>query len=302
MCFVGFAVKEYPKHPPTMSCSAEPGSVTLGGSSQITCSCGSPDNVPLTIGDWQATSGTLSPNGNVATLQTAGVTASSIEVRSRCSDARGLLANAMVNVHVEAPPPPPPITPEVQRLEARLALHSIYFPTAQPPPDNPQGGLLPSQQQTLVTLASDFLKYIDAKPDARLVLEGHADVRGSVEYNQGLSERRVNRARQFLIDRGVPADKLDTRAFGKQRNLSDAEVTDSIQHNPELSAEERARILRNLRTIGLANNRRVDITLFATGQTSVRQYPFNAADSLTLIGGREGAAHKKPATKTRKRR
>ena len=110
----------------------------------------------------------------------------------------------------------------------------------------------------------------------------------------------MNRARQFLIDRGVPADKLDTRAFGKQRNLSDAEVTDSIQHNPELSAEERARILRNLRTIGLANNRRVDITLFATGQTSVRQYPFNAADSLTLIGGREGAAHKKPAPKTRK--
>jgi len=51
----------------------------------------------------------------------------------------------------------------------------------------------------------------------------------------------------------------------------------------------------------LASNRRVDVTLKAAGQTetSVRQFPFNAADSLTLIGGREGEAKKaaKPAPK-----
>jgi hypothetical protein len=52
-----------------------------------------------------------------------------------------------------------------------------------------------------------------------------------------------------------------------------------------------------MRTILLASNRRVDITLSTTGQTSVKQFPFNAADSLSLIGGREvkGAA---PAKKT----
>jgi hypothetical protein len=38
-----------------------------------------------------------------------------------------------------------------------------------------------------------------------------------------------------------------------------------------------------MRTILLASNRRVDVTLSTTGQQSVRQYPFNAADSLTLI-------------------
>ena len=51
-------------------------------------------------------------------------------------------------------------------------------------------------------------------------------------------------------------------------------------------------------TIILASNRRVDVTLSTTGQESVRQFPFNAADSLTLIGGREkpGAA-KAPSKK-----
>jgi hypothetical protein len=57
-----------------------------------------------------------------------------------------------------------------------------------------------------------------------------------------------------------------------------------------------------MRTIILASNRRVDVTLSTTGQESVRQFPFNAADALTLIGGREkpaAATPKKPATKKR---
>jgi hypothetical protein len=60
-----------------------------------------------------------------------------------------------------------------------------------------------------------------------------------------------------------------------------------------------------MRTIILASNRRVDIRLSTTGQTSVRQFPFNAADSLTLIGGREAErakAKKAPARKTTKKK
>jgi hypothetical protein len=56
----------------------------------------------------------------------------------------------------------------------------------------------------------------------------------------------------------------------------------------------------------MASNRRVDVTLSTTGQTSTRQFPFNAEDALTLIGGRTpakkagpaaGKATKKPAPK-----
>jgi hypothetical protein len=65
-----------------------------------------------------------------------------------------------------------------------------------------------------------------------------------------------------------------------------------------LTLEEKDKILKNLQTITLAQNRRVDITLSNTGEQSVRQFPFNAEDSLTLINpkmqGAKTAAKKKP--------
>jgi len=76
-------------------------------------------------------------------------------------------------------------------------------------------------------------------------------------------------------------------------------VKSQVETNAELSPEERQRILKNMKTIIWASNRRVDITLSTTGQESVRHFPFNAADSLSLIGGRE-AAKKKTATPAEK--
>src|SRR6202030_1102214 len=137
-----------------------------------------------------------------------------------------------------------------------------------------------------LAIASDFRIYLQSKPDARLTLQGHADPRGSAEFNQALSERRVERTKRFLVELGVPAANIQTEAFGKQKNLSAAEVKAAVERNPELSPEDRRRVLNNMRTIILASNRRVDITLSNAGQASqesVRQYPFNAADSLTLL-------------------
>jgi outer membrane protein OmpA-like peptidoglycan-associated protein len=71
-----------------------------------------------------------------------------------------------------------------------------------------------------VSLASDFKQYLKSKPDARLVLDGHADPRASLEYNQALSQRRVETNRQFLIGQGVPATNIETKAFGEQDNLT----------------------------------------------------------------------------------
>ena len=197
---------------------------------------------------------------------------------------------------VESPPPPPP-SPEILRLEARLALHSIYFPTAQPRVEKPDGGLLASQEQTLVSLADDFKKYLETKPDAHLTLGGHADPRASVEYNQALSERRVERVKGFLIEHGVPAANIETKAFGEERNLTEAQVKEAVEQNPELTPEQRQRVLTHLQTIVLASNRRVDVTLSTTGQQSVRQYPFNAVDSLTLLQQEATKKANKPAAR-----
>jgi len=195
-----------------------------------------------------------------------------------------LQASSTTTVNVQAPAPPP--TAEATAIEKRLALHSIYFATAKPTPEHPDGGLLASQEKTLIALAGDFQTYLQSKPDARLTLEGHADPRGSVEFNQALSERRVERTKRFLVEHGVSADSIQTEAFGKQQGLTDAEVKSAVERNPELSAEERQKLLDHMDTIILASNRRVDITLSIAGQKSqqsVREYPFNAADSLALL-------------------
>jgi outer membrane protein OmpA-like peptidoglycan-associated protein len=291
-CTANFTVKEPPKNPPTMSCSVNPTSVQAGQPATITCECKSPDNVQVNVAGWNASGGTISGTGNTASVSTAGAAPGTITVSATCTDARGLTGSSSAQLAVTQPPP----SPEFQKLEARLTLgDSIYFPTAQPTPTNPEGGLLPSQQKTLLALATDFASYLKTKPDAHLILEGHADPRGGVEYNQRLSERRVERTKGFLVQNGVPADHIDVRALGAQHNLTPAEVRSSVEQNPDLTPGERQRIVRNMRTILLASNRRVDITLSTTGQTTVKQFPFNAADALSLIGGREASAPAKKA-------
>jgi hypothetical protein len=292
-CTATFTVKPLPpKNPPTISLSANPTSLQAGGTVNLSANCTSPDSVPVTVAAWTASGGTISGSGSSATLNTTGTSPGSITVGASCTDSRGLNGQATTQVMVENPPPPPPPSPEIVELEARLRLHSVYFVTNAPLPSKPQGGLLPSQQKTLLSVATDFKKYLESKPDAHLILEGHADPRGSDEYNQALSERRVARAKSFLMEQGVPVGNIETKAYGKQRNLTDVEVKDAVENNPELTPEERQRVVRNMRTIVLASNRRVDITLSTTGQTSVRQFPFNSTDALTLIGGRESEKKK----------
>ncbi len=55
---------------------------------------------------------------------------------------------------------------------------------------------------------------------ARVRLEGHADERGSREYNIGLGERRSQAVRQMLMIQGVPASQISTVSFGEERPAS----------------------------------------------------------------------------------
>ncbi len=295
-CSATFTVKEPPKNPPTMSCSSSPASLQAGGPVTITCTCTSPDGVPVNVSNWTASSGTISGNGSTATINTTGAAPGTISVGATCTDSRGLTSNSSSQVTIENPPPAPSA-----ELVGRLTLHSIYFATARPTEKNPTGGLVPSQERTLTTLADDFKTYLGFKPDAHLTLQGHADKRGTAAFNQALSQRRVDRVKGFLVEHGIPEANIQTQALGKDDNLTPAQVKDMVEANPELTPEERARIMKREQVIVWASNRRVDITLSTTGETSVKQFPFNAADSLSLIGGRESEmkanAAKKPMRK-----
>lgn len=288
-----FTVKEY--EPPTLSCSANPTTLKLGDSATVTANGVSPQNRPLTY-SYSTSSGTISGSGTTATFTSTGASAGPVEITCNVVDDKGHTATASTAVTIEVPPPPAP-TAEQVRLEARLALHSIFFPTAQPTAKHPEGGLVASQQATLETLATDFKSYLAIKPDGHLTLTGHTDVRGAAAYNQALSERRVNRVRQFLIEHGIPESKIDTRAVGAEQQLTTEQVKELVEKNPELSDVERKKVIRQLKVIVLAQNRRVDITLSNTGQQSVKLYPFNVSDSLTLLNEKGATQGKKSVAK-----
>ena len=54
-------------------------------------------------------------------------------------------------------------------------------------------------------------------PSTRITVEGHADERGTRDYNLALGERRANAAKNFLVSIGVDASRIRTVSFGKER-------------------------------------------------------------------------------------
>lgn len=75
-----------------------------------------------------------------------------------------------------------------------------------------------SDARDALTKDATALKSILADfPNAVIVLEGHCDERGSAEYNLGLGDRRASAAKDFLVQLGLPADKVKTISYGKER-------------------------------------------------------------------------------------
>jgi len=160
-----------------------------------------------------------------------------------------------------------------------VLLHSVFFPTAYPTKEDPQLGLVRSQQEVLTNLAAGFKQYLEYDPEAKLSLEGSADERGGNDHNESLSELRVQRVKDFLISQGIAAEKIDTSVNGKQKPLDKATVSDLQNRNPNQPPEKR---VRDSRATWLAYNRRVDITLVPTNAESERFYPNEAPDSEIL--------------------
>lgn len=123
----------------------------------------------------------------------------------------------------EAPVPPPvdpnstdPNSLEVVELPAlqadlvaRAGSDTIYFGTDEYSLDESSRATLAAQAQWLI-----------ANPNVRASIEGHCDERGTREYNQALGERRANAARDFLVSQGVPASRLVTTSWGKERPVA----------------------------------------------------------------------------------
>jgi peptidoglycan-associated lipoprotein len=86
--------------------------------------------------------------------------------------------------------------------------------------------------RTALTQDADLLKRIFMQdPQFTVVLEGHCDERGSAEYNLGLGDRRSTSARDFLVQLGVPGDRIRTISFGKDRPQCTDASEDCYQRN-----------------------------------------------------------------------
>lgn len=69
-------------------------------------------------------------------------------------------------------------------------------------------------QRRTVELLAEWLQRYD---NVQLSIEGHADERGTREYNLALGERRANAVEEMLISLGVPESRLRTISYGKER-------------------------------------------------------------------------------------
>ncbi|HVP79117.1 MAG TPA: peptidoglycan-associated lipoprotein Pal [Thermodesulfobacteriota bacterium] len=61
--------------------------------------------------------------------------------------------------------------------------------------------------------------FLKNNPKMKVQIEGHCDERGTVEYNLALGERRANNTKKYLVFLGIPADRISTISYGKERPL-----------------------------------------------------------------------------------
>jgi len=69
------------------------------------------------------------------------------------------------------------------------------------------------------TILDGQAQWLLTNADYRAVIEGHADEQGTREYNLALGSRRANAVREYLVSKGVPASRLQTTSFGKERPI-----------------------------------------------------------------------------------
>ena len=122
----------------------------------------------------------------------------------------------------EVPPPPPqtaapepapqptgPVKGSQEDFLASVSSDRVFFDTDKYDVDAEDQATLRSQAQWLAL-----------NPNVRVTVEGHADERGTREYNLALGERRANAAKNYLASLGVDSARITTISYGKERPVA----------------------------------------------------------------------------------
>jgi peptidoglycan-associated lipoprotein len=213
------AVVEAPPPPKPLitSFTAEPRSIERGQSSTLNWATSNATDITIDqgIGAVQSSgSRTVSPANTTTYTLTANGPGG--------SDSR------TVTVEVTVPPPPPPPPPQTPKRSAADILGSdvqdLLF-------DYDKSEIRADQQETARKDAEVLKQLLNDNPGFNVLLEGHCDERGSAEYNLGLGDRRATAAKDYMVQLGVPGDRLKTISYGKERPVCTEASEDCYQRN-----------------------------------------------------------------------
>ena len=187
-CSAPYTVKA--NEPPTVGCSANPATVTQGGSSSITATGVSPQNRPLTY-SFDSSSGSISGSGPTATLSTSGVAAGDITVTCKVADDKGQSASASTPVTVAAPvAAPKPMTSN---------LCSVQFDRdpRRPARVNNEGK----------ACLDEVALNLQHSSDAKLAIVGNAS--SKAKGGRKLAAQRVANTKAYLVgEKGIDASRI----------------------------------------------------------------------------------------------
>ncbi len=187
-CAATFTVKAF--EPPTVSCSANPSTVSPGDSATITATGVSPQNRPLTY-SYSSTAGSISGSSSTATLSTTGAAAGTITVTCNVVDDKGQTASAQTSVTVSAPAPPP--------APATSALCSINFDRDKKRPtrvDNEAKACL-----------DDIALNLQRSTDAKLAIVGNVSSTEK-KSDKFAAERAVNEKAYLTTEKGIDGSRI----------------------------------------------------------------------------------------------
>ncbi|MGF1559150.1 MAG: OmpA family protein [Flavobacteriaceae bacterium] len=127
----------------------------------------------------------------------------------RCPDVAGTVANMGC----------PEVTEEVQKQLNDYA-RTILFDTGKS-----------SIKAESTSVMVDIIQILNEYPNSKFSVEGHTDSQGGAKTNQALSESRANAVRDFLIEKGIGADRLSAVGYGKDRPISDNNTAKGRKEN-----------------------------------------------------------------------
>ena len=141
---------------------------------------------------------------------------------------------AVVPTEEPAPPPPPPPPPppcqppapgqpislEGCKTGDTIVLHGVNFEFNK--------ATLTVNAKTLLDQVADALL---ARKDIKVEIDGHTDGKGSEPYNLKLSDRRAASVKQYLVGRGIDADRMTSKGFGKTMPIADNNTDEGRELN-----------------------------------------------------------------------